>query len=93
MQPIGDFYLVKMECKKNQQIDGIYVPDVSGYSSIPYIGFIESAGPMVKNPLNKGTKVICNYKSTNRNNTKLMLGNDLYYIYNEQDILGVIEDE
>lgn len=92
MQPIGKNYLVKMEHKRDQQINGIFVPDVSQYQSIPYIGYIESAGPLVKNPLVQGTKVICNYKTNDRNSTKLMLGDQLYYIYNENDIIGIIEE-
>ena len=91
MQPIGNTYLVKMDVTRGKQVGDIVLPDVSVDYTRPYIRTIEAIGTTIKNGLPVGTKVVCNYNTKNRQTTRLILGQVLYYIYDEQDILGVLQ--
>lgn len=98
MRPLGKTYLIKAEIKRDiELVNGLYIPsDSDCYHDIYYQGIIVSHGlGFSENEINDlvpvGTKVVFNYKG--KNGTKLIFGNNVYYIKNEDQVLGVIEDE
>lgn len=98
MRPLGRTYLIKAEIKRDiELINGLYIPsDSDVYHDIYYQGNIISHGlGFSKEEENKlvppGTKVIFDYKE--KRGTKLIFGNNVYYIKYEDQVLGIIENE
>lgn len=98
MKPLGKTYLIKADVKKDiELINGIFIPVNNDYlNDIFYQGFIIAQGTGFNEDeyhklIKIGSKVIFNYKEND--GTKLVFGNNVYYIKSEEQILGIIENE
>lgn len=96
MQPIGKTYLIKAIKKKDTSlVNGIYIPDDSSIHDIYYEGTILSYGTgWSKDELQKlipiGTTIFFNY--TSKSGTKLIIGDEILYIHDKDQILCVKEN-
>ena len=93
-------YLIKCEHKSEIKMEnGIYVPinfDVDEIEDIFYKGEVIAHGTgfsdeEIKELVQIGKTVVFEYKEKRR--TKMTIGKTTYYIKDEDQILGVIEDE
>lgn len=100
MKPIGKTYLIKCSAKPSVEMNnGIYVPtnfDVDEVNDIFYFGEIVSYGngfskDEIEKLLPLGTKVFFEFKD--KRGIKIVLGKNSYYIKEEDQILGYINDE
>ena len=100
MKPIGKTYLIKCEHKSEIKMEnGIYVPinfDVDEIEDIFYKGKVIAHGTgfsdeEIKELVPIGKTVVFEYKE--KRGTKMTIGKTTYYIKDEDQILGIIEDE
>lgn len=99
MKSLGKTYLIKIEPQKEETIGGIFIPQtVSSRDTVYYIGRIADYGVGFTDEekvelLPIGTKVILDYrKSVSENKIRLQMGKDLYYVYQPENILAIIEE-
>ena len=97
MKPIGKTYLIKVQEQKeaNNIINGIYIPDNSSIHDLYYEGTIIEYGAgwnkeELKDLLPIGTNVFFEYKI--KCGTKLIIGDNIYYIHEPKNILAIKED-
>ena len=100
MKPIGKTYLIKCEHKSEIKMEnGIYVSsnfDVDEIEDIFYKGEVIAHGTgfsdeEIKELVPIGKTVVFEYKE--KRGTKMTIGKTTYYIKDEDQILGIIEDE
>ena len=98
MKPVGKTYLIKIKKHdhKDDNIDGILIPDNSSIHDLYYEGIIKEYGcgwseEEKKNLIPIGKTVIFEYKI--KCGTKIVLGEDIYYIHEEKNILAIKEDK
>jgi co-chaperonin GroES (HSP10) len=98
MKPIGKTYLIKADVKKDiELVNGIFIPnDFDAIEDIYYQGYIVAYGTgyteeEIKNLVPIDTKVLFNYRG--KRGMKLVFGSSTYYVKDEADILGVVENE
>lgn len=97
MKPTGKTYLVKIKKhdSKDDIINGIYIPDTSSIHDIFYEGTIVGYGAAWSKDEEKdlipiGTNIIFEYKK--KCGTKIIFGDDVYYIHDPKDILAIKEE-
>lgn len=100
MKSIGKTYLIQIEPKKEETINGIYIPQTaSSRETVYYIGRIIDYGTGFTEEektelLPIGTKVILDYrKEVSENKIRLNFEDNIYYIYEPEHILAIIEEE
>lgn len=98
MKPIGKTYLIKIKKHdpKKDMINGIYIPDTSCVHDLYYEGTVEAYGSNwskkeLKNLIPIGKTVIFEYKK--KCGTKIIIGENIYYIHNADDILAIKEED
>jgi co-chaperonin GroES (HSP10) len=98
MKPIGKTYLIKADIKKGPElVNGLYIPPDNDYiNDVYYQGFVIAHGTGFSEDEEKtlvpcGTKVIFEYME--KRGTKLVFGNNVYYIKYEDQVLGIVENE
>ncbi len=92
MQPIGNKYLIKVEQKSEDVVNGIVLPSIKKNEEVYYEGVIESYGThMIGTELIPiGTCVYFDWKNKNAK-TRLQLNNGFYYICEPNSILAIKE--
>lgn len=100
MKPIGKTYLIKIEPQQEEKVGDIFIPQTAAlYESIPFIGIIADYGLGFTEDekcelLPIGTKVLLDYrKEVAQNKIRLQLDKDLFYVYEPENILAILEDE
>lgn len=98
MTSVGKTYLIEAEKPKEEIIDGGIILPQTGLTRqiIYYIGKIVNYGSGFSEEEKKdlipiGTKVLMDYNK-NVKRTKLIIEDKIYYIYNPENILGIIEE-
>lgn len=99
MKPIGKTFLIKAK-RSNEQYDnvgGIFVPNSSGVGDIYFEGTLQEYGigwsdEELKNFPKLGSNVYFDY-TKKEGKTKVVLGEGVFYIINEKDLLAVKEEE
>lgn len=98
MKSIGKTYLINIEISHKEETAGNIILPQTGLTreTIHYIGRIFDYGigfteEEKKTLIPIGTKVLMNYKK-DVNRIKLIIEDKIYYIYNPEDILGIIEE-
>lgn len=99
MKSIGKTYLIKINEQKEEQIDGIYIPQTASYESVYFTGIIADYGIGFTEEekaelLPIGTKVLLDYrKEVSQNKIRLHLDDEIFYVYEPENILAIIEEE
>ena len=100
MKSIGKTYLIKIEPQKEEVVNGIFIPQTaSSRDTVYYIGRIIDYGSGFTEEektelLPIGTKVILDYrKSVSENKIRLNFGEEIFYVYEPENILAIIEEE
>ena len=99
MKPIGKTILIKVNRNHEQydNINGILVPNSSGVADIYYEGVIQEFGTgwkdnEIKNFPKIGSKIYFDYTKKG-GKTKVVLGEGVFYIIEEKDLLAVKEED
>lgn len=96
MRPLGKTYLIKAEVQKGPElVNGLFIPADNDYiNDIHYQGIVMAHGlgysdEEIKNLVPVGKSVVFEYME--KRGTKLVFGNNVYYIKYDDQILGVVE--
>lgn len=99
MKSIGKTYLIKIEEQKEEQVGGIFIPQNASYESVYFTGIIADYGIGFTEDekaelLPIGTKVLLDYrKEVSQNKIRLHLDQEIFYVYEPENILAIIEEE
>lgn len=99
MKPIGKTFLIKVNRNHEQydNVGGIFVPNSSGITDIYYEGVLQEYGTgwneeELKNFPELGINIYFDY-TKKEGKTKVVLGEGVFYIIEEKDLLAVKEEE
>jgi hypothetical protein len=103
MRSVGKTYLIKIEPQHDEYIGNILLPETAAArNTIFYIGRIHNYGigftdEEIKDLIPIGTKVIMNWKKPENSDSlgkiRLIFGEEMFYIYEPEQILAIIEED